>query len=271
MEERKYTADEVAAAFGTPAKEVSFLGTGAFGETWRVGPQDACKIIYQDEFPAERLDREVEGLLKIEDDRVVRLRERTAVLIEGCVRQVLRFEFIPGGDLRHRLNRGQVPAEECLPFTRGLLHAAAVLHEAQVVHRDIKPENILLRHGEAADPVLVDLGLVKPLDESTLTVYPSFIGTARYAAPEQLRGDRARNAADLWSIGAVAAEALTGRHPYSQPGQHRDFATLLRAAESVDLDLHADTPSELRIVIAKLLSPRRSARGSARTAERMLA
>ncbi|MFK0246094.1 serine/threonine-protein kinase [Amycolatopsis azurea] len=270
MHERQFEVKQVADAFGVQAAEVDHLGTGAFGETWRVGSANAWKIIYSDEFPAERLEREVEGLLRIRDPRVVKLHERITLGIAGRPRAALRFEFVPGGGLDARIKQGPLPAASVLALTRGLLHAAGVLRTAQLVHRDIKPANVVLRGGDPAEPVLLDLGLAKPLDASSITIYPHFVGTVLYAAPEQLRGERARNAADLWSIGVVAAQALTGKHPYWRPGLHTDPAALFAALDAVRPELPADTPALLRTVITKLLSPRKAARGSAGTVKRML-
>lgn len=270
MHEQQYHVGQVADAFGVQPNDVEHLGTGAFGETWRVGDDDAWKIIYTDDFPAERLQREVDGLLRIRDPRVVQLRERNTLTIAGSPRPALRFEFVPGGGLDALIEKGPLLPESVLALTRGLLHAAGVLHDAQLVHRDIKPANIVLRGGKPEDPVLLDLGLAKPLDASSVTIYPHFIGTVLYAAPEQLRGERARNAADLWSIGVVAAQTLTGQHPYWKPGLHTDPTALFAALETVRPVLPSDTPAPLRAVITKLLSPRKAARGSARTVERML-
>jgi serine/threonine protein kinase len=190
--------------------------------------------------------------------------------IDGVPRQVLRFEYIPGEGLDALLSLGPLPATQVKEMTRGLLHATAVLHEAQLVHRDIKPANIMLRHGNPGDPVLLDLGLARPLDVTSLTAYPQFVGTLVYAAPEQIRGERARNAADLWSIGVVAAQALIGKHPYWTSALTADPSNIMAILENFQVQLPNDTPTALKATICKLVSPQKSRRGSARTAERML-
>ena len=268
--QRQFEAGQVAVAFGVRNSDVEHLGTGAFGETWRVGHDDAFKIIYADDFPEERLNREVDGLLKIRDSRVVRLRERLTIEIAGRTRPALRFEFIPGCDLARLLTRGPLSPDQVVEMTRELLYAVAVLHSAQLVHRDIKPANIALRGGDPAKPVLLDLGLAKPLDLSSVTAYPLFIGTMPFAAPEQLRGERARNAADLWSIGVVAALALTGKHPYWKPELAAEPEKLLAALTAVEPRLPHDAPPSLQKAVGKLLSPRKSERGSAGTVARLL-
>ncbi|MCD0486576.1 protein kinase, partial [Streptacidiphilus sp. ASG 303] len=67
--------------------------------------------------------------------------------------------------------------------------------------------------------MLLDLGLAKQLDSSTITVYPGHIGPYPYMAPEQLQGMRARKSADLWAIGVTVRELICGRHPFYEPGQ----------------------------------------------------
>jgi serine/threonine-protein kinase len=127
----------------------------------------------------------------------------------------LDFEFIAGGDLDFwiRVN-GKVAEREAVDLASGLLQGVAALHKVHVLHRDIKPANIGLRDGDPRQPVLLDLGLAKLLDLESITRYPSHIGTAMYMSPEQLRGERAVKGSDVWAVGVVLHEVLTGRHPF---------------------------------------------------------
>ncbi|GAB2999466.1 serine/threonine-protein kinase [Saccharothrix stipae] len=268
---RQYDDNTIAEAFGVDRQNIEYLGTGAFGETWRIrqpdGTDTACKIIYSDGFPAERVDREVDGLRRIHHPRVVSFLEHTELTIRGELRQLLRFEYVPGGDLQHALRHSyQATAAETFDLLRGLLEAAQALHDAHVVHRDIKPGNIALRQGSLTEPVLLDLGLVKPLDASSLTEYPMPIGSPPYMAPEQVLGDRARNGADLWAIGVVTAEAVIGMHPYWKPHLIRDRTQWIAAQEKLAVTLPPSLPEPVQKVITKLLSFRKSQRGSARSA-----
>lgn len=223
MNVRQYDPSVIADAFAVPKDGVRHLGTGSFGETWHVrhadGTESAAKIIYGDQFSQERLDRETEGLRRIDDPRVVRLLEHSDVEIAGVTRPVLRFEYIGGGDVQHAITSGRTPSDtETTALLRGLLEAVHVLHQHNLVHRDIKPANIALRGGQWEHPVLLDFGLAKPLDWTSMTSYPNWMGTPAYMSPEQFEGVRARHATDLWATGLVVAEAATGRQPLLAAG-----------------------------------------------------
>jgi serine/threonine-protein kinase len=90
----------------------------------------------------------------------------------------------------------------------GLEHA----HAAGLVHRDIKPQNLLVRDDDTLK--IVDFGIARPVDGTQLTLAGTILGTAAYLAPEQALGERVTAAADLYSLGAVTYELLSGRPPY---------------------------------------------------------
>lgn len=95
-----------------------------------------------------------------------------------------------------------------LQVCAGLEHA----HEAGLVHRDIKPQNLLVRADDAVK--IADFGIARPVDGTQLTLAGTILGTAAYVAPEQALGERVTGAADIYSLGAVAYELLSGRPPY---------------------------------------------------------
>ena len=223
MTASRFPADEVAAALGGP---VILLGAGSFGDTWRY--QDtAVKITCADAYPPQRLSREVNGLSKVASPYVVRLLGTRTVALGGQDRPALVFEYIAGGDVAGRISAAQWPSPaEAVAFLAGLLTGVRDMHAAGVVHRDIKPGNIALRDGDWSRPVLLDLGLARGADESTITVYPAAVGTAWYMAPEQLEGRRARKAADLFAVGVTVREVLGGQHPFYDAGASYTYADL---------------------------------------------
>jgi hypothetical protein len=127
--------------------------------------------------------------------------------------------FVEGGTLRERLRaQGQLPVEEALGITRQVLAALACAHEYGIVHRDIKPENILLSHGGA---LVSDFGIahaISAVGAERLTETGIAIGTAAYMSPEQSTADhRLDGRSDLYSLGCVLYEMLTGEPPYGGP------------------------------------------------------
>jgi len=122
-------------------------------------------------------------------------------------------EFIEGETLRDRLERdGPMPVEKLKPILMQVLDALAYAHEHEVVHRDLKPANIMLsRRGEAK---LTDFGLAFARDFGQLTQEGSIIGTPAYMSPEQARGLTTDARTDIFSLGIVIYEALTGKNPF---------------------------------------------------------
>ncbi|WP_433269501.1 serine/threonine-protein kinase [Actinosynnema sp. CS-041913] len=261
---RRYGIDQVAQAFEVGQEDVRHLGTGAFGETWWVrdkgGNETACKIIFKDDYSTQRLAREVAGLLRVSSSRVVRLHRRYELKVDGKSRPVLQFEYVHGGDLAYFIKIGRRPdRREVVALLRGLLEGVHALHQSEVVHRDIKPHNIALRSGLFDSPVILDLGLARPLDASTMTRYPGFIGTLPYMAPEQLRGEKARLAADLYAVGIVVIEALTGVHPYIASDDNFDdiehaAEQLVLRQQNLRISFPSSTPDALTHVLEKLTS-----------------
>ncbi|MGA5559966.1 serine/threonine-protein kinase [Streptomyces platensis] len=255
----RFSADEVSDRLGVP---VTFLGSGAFGDTWKAGTE-AVKIICVDDYPRTRLEREVEGLTRVNSPYVVDFRGLDEFHLGGQKRPALRFEYIAGGDVEGCLNRGELlPRELMLGFLQGLLLGVQALHKAATIHRDIKPANISLRHGDWRHPVLLDLGLSKQMDATTITVYPGHIGTPPYMAPEQLEGRRARKAADLWAVGVSVRQLISGRHPFYLPDKKYSvdeaFIELMGGPEG----LPADCPEEVKQVLDRLTSVVEHERGS---------
>jgi DNA-binding beta-propeller fold protein YncE len=127
---------------------------------------------------------------------------------------IVAMRLIEGGDLKKRLGAGgPLPPPEAVALLGQVAGALDAAHAAGIVHRDVKPHNILLE-GERA--YLTDFGLAKALGDSGVLSGASVVGTAEYMSPEQWRGERVGPAADVYSLGCVLYESLTGVVPYSR-------------------------------------------------------
>ena len=267
MQAPRFTEAEVAAALDGP---VSLLGTGSFGDTWRHG-DTAVKIICDASYPPERLQREVDGLTRVSSPYVVQLLDTRTVVLRGQKRPAMVCEYISGGDVAGRIAVGQLPSiEEGMAFLLGLLTGVGHMHEKQTVHRDIKPGNIALRDGDWSRPVLLDLGLARGADEATITVYPAPVGTFFYMAPEQLEGQPARNAADLFAVGVTVREVLGGRHPFYDAGTVYTPAEMITKIAKGPYPLPAEVPAPVMELLDRLTATRTADRGSARSSLRRL-
>lgn len=270
-------SEEISAAFDSCGMQA--LGRGSFGETWlipadsRYPNQRVAKIIFDRTYPPEYLKREVEGLEKVRHSNVVNFLESIEIELRTGRTTAFIFDFIDGGDVASRMSVGE-PAtsdSEILGFANGLLSAIQAMHIVEMIHRDIKPANIMLREENWADPVLLDLGLAKLLDNDTLTVYPTLMGTLPFMSPEQIRMEEARKASDIWSIGVVLYLLATGRHPFY--GDRSQALSRIEALECViggPKPLPLNTSPILSDLILRFLSPEPHHRGSAARALRDL-
>lgn len=258
------SAPEVAVAFGQA--DATFLGRGGFGETWKVGP-NAAKLL-KPTYPVARVQREIDGLVSGACPNVVRLLKVDLAVIGAETRPYLLFEFIEGGDTSRHLAQGHRPSEpEVIQFGIGLFEALVALHQAAAIHRDVKPENIALRRGDWADPVLLDFGLTRFADSTTLTLYPGLVGTPAFMSPEQIRGERARKGSDVWAAGAVLYLLLAGKHPfYGGTTEAVDAAGALALVDAGAPPLPPTTQPKLAALVMALVAPEPHQRGSSRRA-----
>jgi eukaryotic-like serine/threonine-protein kinase len=157
---------------------------------------------------AERFQREYEIISSITHRAIAEIHDFGSV--PGHL--YLAMEYFPCGDLRDRL-RNPLSVDESLYYLRAIAEALRVIHVFGILHRDLKPANVMLR--EDNSPVLIDFGLARrSLDEIGNTGVGQVLGSPYYISPEQAQGQRVDVRTDLYSLGVMFYEMLTGQRPY---------------------------------------------------------
>lgn len=189
------------------------MGTVYLAIQQSVGREVALKIMA----PALNADPVFSERFQREANIVGQLSHRHIVSIYDIGRQknlnYIAMDYLPGGSLHDRMNRG-IDVKESLNIVSQIAEALDHAHERGYVHRDIKPDNILFRDDGSA--VLTDFGVSKTLESaSQMTMAGTVVGTPHYMSPEQARGKPIDGRADLYSLGVVLFEMLTGSVPFS--------------------------------------------------------
>ena len=164
----------------------------------------------------------------------------------------IAMAFYEGESLAAKLSRGPMPADAALAVLRQVANGLAAAHAASILHCDIKPANILVAPDETAK--IIDFGLAK-LDQATrLTGAGAFAGTVAYMAPEQVRGEAASPASDVWALGATAFEMLTGVPPFKGDMVASVVHAIVNSPIGPELDARADVPATLKAIVRKALA-----------------
>src|SRR6476661_3683721 len=182
------------------------MATVFLAEDKRLGRKVAVKRLHSDspEDAAQRFEREAKVGASLSHPNLVTVFD-TVADDEGVL---IVMEYVEGENLAELMARERVPAEQAVSIIRQVAGALDHAHQAGVVHRDIKPANILISPDGKAK--LVDLGIATASERTQITVAGTVLGTPSYMAPEQLEGGRITKAVDIYALGAVAYELLSG-------------------------------------------------------------
>ena len=161
--------------------------------------------------------------------------------------------YVEGESLRHRLQReGRLPVADAVKIARDVADALAYAHSQNIVHRDIKPENILI---EAGHPVVSDFGIARAISaakEARMTGTGIVVGTVEYMSPEQASGEELDGRSDIYSLGCVLYEMLTGRTPFAGFTPSGQVPALSDLRPDISIDVQYAT----EVALARLPSER---------------
>lgn len=211
-----------------PYRILCKIGEGGMGVVYKAQDQRlkrvvALKVIREFDSDATRRERfwqEARTAAQVAHPNACRIYD----ILEEQDRPVLVMEFIEGESLDERIRRGPLPAQEAAQIVLAILSALEAFHKQSIIHRDLKPANIVL---SSSGTKLLDFGIAKyvslhPMGDTAATLPDvtspgTFLGTPRYASPEQFRGQPLDARSDLFSVGVIFYETLTGQPPF--PGE----------------------------------------------------
>ncbi|SEB70104.1 Serine/threonine protein kinase [Paramicrobacterium humi] len=217
------------------------IGSGGMATVYRAVDESLGRTVAVKLFPpgtaeptdAQRKASETRVLASLNHHALVTLFDANVSSDDGAY---LVMEYISGPTLAQRIEESPLPSAEVAAMALDLADALHVVHEARIVHRDIKPSNVLLRPSPTTEPAfrakLADFGIAYLIDSARLTTPGLVVGTVAYLSPEQVRGASPAPPADVYALGLVLLEALTGRRAYPQPDRNEAlFARLNEAPE----------------------------------------
>jgi eukaryotic-like serine/threonine-protein kinase len=250
-----------------PYEIIDRVAAGGMGEVFkardtRLNRTVAIKIlppdVAGDPLARERFEREARAIARLTHPHICTLHDVGRQ--DGL--DYLVLEFVEGDTLEDRLVRGALPVAEALKVAAQIADALDRAHRAGVVHRDLKPANIMLARSGAK---LLDFGIAKahaasPFSESTvgdtrtLTQLGTMLGTAPYMAPEQLEGGEVDARTDIFALGGVLFEMLTGRRAFEGNTHASVIAAILYSTPPPPSTLQPLVPAALDHIVARCLA-----------------
>src|SRR2546430_11016182 len=252
------------------------IGTGGMGEVYlatdmTAGRKAALKLLPErftgDAERLKRFEQEARALVGLNHPNILTIYE----IGEDDSTHYIASELIEGETLRQRLMRGRIEIGEAVDVAIQVASALAAAHQTGIVHRDIKPENIMLRPDGYVK--VLDFGIAKlaeqevpatiPTEEALLLVETnlgSILGTVRYMSPEQAYGAPVDKRTDVWSLGVVLYEMVTGHAPFTGETAGEVMASILGMEAPPLTSSIAQTPAELQQIISKALYKEREER-----------
>jgi serine/threonine-protein kinase len=199
------------------------IGSGGMSTVYRaldetLQRQVAIKLMNRevatDSDQLERFRREARAVAQLSHPHIVGVIDAG----EDESRPYIVFEYVEGETLKERIRRvGRLPIGEAVAYAIEIARALGAAHARHIVHRDVKPQNVLI--DEEGSAKVTDFGIARTLDEEGLTADGRVLGTTDYVSPEQALGQQVTGQSDLYSLGIVLYEMLTGEVPFKGENQ----------------------------------------------------
>ena len=244
-----------------PYEILGVLGAGGMGTVYRARDPDlsrelAIKVLLDDLVSSTQLarfDREAKLLASLNHPNIATIH----AIGETDGRPYLVLELIEGKSLSQKLTGGSLPVEEAVELGRQVAEAIGAAHEAGIVHRDLKPANVMITSRGLVK--ILDFGIAKVAGSGTLapermeiTGDGTLVGTIPYMSPEQIVGEEVDEGSDLWALGCLLYEVLTGQSPFERSTTALTLVAIQKEAPDLAA-LPAGTPEALKGLISECL------------------
>jgi eukaryotic-like serine/threonine-protein kinase len=252
-----------------PYQIEGLLGAGGMGEVYRahdgrVGRDVAVKIVppavAADATALSRFEREARAVATLSHPNIVALYEFGAS--DGMTYAVM--ELLEGEPLRSRLASGPLPLRKAVDIAAQIARGLAAAHDKHIVHRDLKPENVFIATDGTVK--ILDFGLARQTTEplpgsETATMAPVteagiVLGTVGYMAPEQVRGERSDHRADIFALGCIIHEMLTGHRAFERGTAAETMTAILREEPSPPVSTVSGVPLAVERILNRCLEKR---------------
>lgn len=209
------------------------------------------RFVVHDPASRERLLREAQAVASIDHPNVCTVHEVEEA--DGFIFIVMAF--LKGTPLDRVIAKGRLPVKDVIEIAVQIARGLEAAHEKNIVHRDIKPANLMLADTGSGAPLvrILDFGIAQWAEKTGLTQEGLTIGTISYMAPEQINQSRVDARADIWSLGVVMYQMLSGHLPFDQ-GSVREILAAIAGPAPVDLAAASGVPVELVTILQKMLA-----------------
>ena len=170
----------------------------------------------------------------------------------GDGQMFIAMAYYSGETLKEKIERGPLPVDEAIDITRQIAEGLARAHAKEIVHRDIKPANIMVTEDSLVK--IVDFGLAKLRGRTQLTKEGSTLGTVAYMSPEQTQGTELDRRTDIWALGVLLYEMITGQQPFLGDYEQAVMYAILHEDPEPPTALRTGVPMELERIINKAIS-----------------
>jgi eukaryotic-like serine/threonine-protein kinase len=238
-------------------KIIDKLGEGGMGIVYKAHDTKLDRIVALKFLPAHL------GVDETEKQRFLREARAASSLDHSNICSIYSIEetedgglfitmaFYEGMSLTQRIGNGPLPIKDVLNFSVQIASGLQKAHEKGIVHRDLKPSNILITNDNQVK--IIDFGLAKAIEHTALTKAGSTLGTVPYMSPEQAQGHTVDHRTDIWSLGIIMYEMITGQHPFRSEYETALIYSIINQEPDPVTGLRSGIPMDLERIIQKCL------------------